>query len=69
MTADASALRDGKSHYQQMPVAESAPSIPYLCGHHVALREKVASQAVGDLAGIDLAFFFLAAAIARSIDG
>jgi hypothetical protein len=42
-----------------MPVPQGAPSIPYCCGHHVELRKKVASQAVGDLAGIDLVVLLL----------
>jgi hypothetical protein len=45
--------------HQQMPVPQGAPSIPYRCRHHVALREEVASQAVGDLAGIDLVVLLL----------
>src|SRR5260370_15072222 len=39
--------------HQQMPLPQGAPSIPYRCRHHVALREEVAAQAVGQLAGID----------------
>src|SRR5437667_2484960 len=42
-----------------MPVPQRAPSISYLSGHHVALREEIASQAVGDLAGIDLVVLLL----------
>src|ERR1700737_4527816 len=45
--------------HQQMPVPQGTPSIPYLCVHHVALREEVASQTVADLAGIDLIVLLL----------
>ena len=39
--------------HQQVPVAQSAAPIPNLGGSHVAFRQKIAAQAVGDLAGID----------------
>src|SRR5271170_8362661 len=42
-----------------MPVPQRAPSIPYRSRHHVALWEEVASQAVGELAGIDLVVLLL----------
>src|SRR3981189_3613627 len=42
-----------------MPVPQGAPSIPYRSRHHVALWEEVASQAVGELAGIDLVVLLL----------
>jgi NADPH:quinone reductase-like Zn-dependent oxidoreductase len=42
-----------------MPVSQSTPSIPYLRGHHVALRKEVAAQAVGQLAGVDLVVLLL----------
>src|ERR1700738_751586 len=42
-----------------MPVPQRAPSIPYRCRHHVALWEEVASQAVGELAGIELVVLLL----------
>jgi hypothetical protein len=38
---------------------EGARHIVYRCRHHVALREEVASQAVGELAGIDLVVLLL----------
>ena|SRR5438270_11587925 len=37
-----------------MPVPQRAAAIPDLSRPHVALREEVASQAVGEFAGIDL---------------
>jgi hypothetical protein len=61
-----------RSSPQRPPVADrildrTQAAIPKLRGHHVTLREEVASQALGDLVGIDLIVLFLAAAIARSI--
>ena len=40
---------------------QRAPSIPYRSRHHVALWEEVASQAIGELAGIDLVVLLLGA--------
>ena len=39
--------------HQQVPVAQGPAPIPDLCGGHVALRQKVAAQAIGDLAGVN----------------
>jgi hypothetical protein len=39
--------------HQQMPIAQGTAPIPNLGGSHVAFRQEVAAQAVGDLAGID----------------
>src|SRR5438270_12097803 len=46
-----------------------APAIPDLCRHHVALREEVASRQLAILRASIWSFFFLAAAIDRSITG
>jgi hypothetical protein len=36
-----------------MPIAQGAAAILNLSGSHVAFRQKVTAQAVGNLAGID----------------
>jgi hypothetical protein len=43
--------------HQQVPLAQSTAA--HLSGRYVALRKEVASQAVGDLVGIDLVVLFL----------
>src|SRR5258707_2156907 len=42
-----------------MTVPKDESSIPYGSRHHVALWEEVASQVVGELAGIDLVVLLL----------
>src|SRR5260370_152211 len=44
---------------QQVPVAQGAPSFANLRRGHVALRQKIAAQAVGNLFGIDAVVLFL----------
>ena len=39
--------------HQQVAVAQGSASVPNRSGCHVAFRQKVAAQAVGDLSGID----------------
>src|ERR1700735_3991737 len=47
-----------------MPIAQAAAPVPNRGGRHVAFRQKITTQTVGDLAGIDAIIFLL-----RQCDG
>src|SRR5258707_1668067 len=44
---------------QQVPIAQGAPSFTNFSRGHVALRQEIAAQAVGNLFGIDAVVLFL----------
>jgi hypothetical protein len=51
--------RATRKRHEQEAVAQGSPSVPNLGRCHVAFRQEVAAQAVGDLAGINSIVLFL----------
>jgi hypothetical protein len=45
--------------HQQIAVAQSSPSVPNLSRSHVALRQEITAQAIGDLARVNAIVLFL----------